>query len=95
MIQGISSNYFRIDQIYKSVLKISLKNINLLEKNGEVISDIHDGKIYKKLQKLIPSVFTFNHGSDGPSLLKAAKKSDWPTDLYLKQTPARNTFSLF
>ena len=43
----------------------------LASNNKDIISDVHDGEIFRKIVRRYPGAWTYNHGTDGAALHKS------------------------
>lgn len=64
-----------------------VQNFNRNKKVCNEISDVNDGKIYKKLKSKSDSFLTYNFSVDGLALLNNTKGSLWPILVTINEIP--------
>ncbi|OXU29009.1 hypothetical protein TSAR_014435, partial [Trichomalopsis sarcophagae] len=60
--------------------------------SGNVIKDVHDSEIYKKINNNENKYFTYNLGSDGALCTKTGKQKFWPMQVMLNCLPPKMRF---
>ncbi|XP_051807764.1 uncharacterized protein LOC127535044 isoform X2 [Acanthochromis polyacanthus] len=84
-------------QLESPEIQMNLNYRHERSQEHEVIADIYDGEMYKKMSKphrilSNPNNFSFNFNSDGSPVFKSSKFSIWPIQLHLNELPPKIRF---
>jgi hypothetical protein len=96
--------YLSIEEQIKTLFKkgklpISRSRFELIDKREEeIISDVYDGKIYKKYRTSIqqsPNAYSLTINTDGVNLCDKSKLSIWPVYLVINELDSEERFYIY